>query len=356
MKDFFISDAARFENQAITSYFVLAAISQRDRKGGGTYLAITLADKTGSFEARMWDDFADVIASCSEGCYVKAQGTVSKYQGKFQITLQKLRSAAESEIDSADFQPTTQYDIAEMDAELRGYVAAFTNQHLQRLVLSFLDDPEIGPLFRVAPAAKRLHHAWIGGLLEHVLYLVRVCRATVPFYPEVDPDLLLTGAILHDMGKVRELSWKTNFGYTIEGQLIGHISIGASMIAEKIAQLNAEPGAEPFPLRLRIVLEHMILAHHGKLEFGSPKLPMTPEALLLSTLDDLEAKFQTLRSEFAASRSAGKKVDETTDWVRSMDRALFNSQAFVAEEAAASLRPERTVEPEPEATISLFDL
>jgi len=347
MKDFFIADAARFENQSITSYFCLASIGIRERKGGsGQYLALTLADKSGQFEARMWEDFADAVLHCTDGCYVKVQGQISKYQGKFQITLTKLRPAADSEIDTADFIPTTQFDIAEMNAELRSYVEAFTNPHLRALVFAFLDDPAIGPAFVVAPAAKRLHHAWIGGLLEHVLTLVRVCLATAPFYPEVDPDLLVTGAILHDVGKVRELSWKSSFSYTLEGQLIGHISIAQGMLHEKIAELNAkaleadasdvtQPAAsfpDLFPPRLRLLVEHMILAHHGKLEFGSPKLPMTPEAMLLSALDDLEAKFQTLRNEFAASKSAGKSSEETTEWVRSMDRNLFDSRAYLASE------------------------
>jgi 3'-5' exoribonuclease len=338
MKDFFIADAARFENQSITSYFCLASIAARERKGtGGQYLALTLADKTGQFEARMWEDFADALQHCAEGCYVKVQGQVSKYQGKFQITLTKMRPAADSEIDTADFIPTTQFDIAEMNAELRSYVAAFANPHLRALVLAFLDDPAIGPAFVVAPAAKRLHHAWIGGLLEHVLTLVRVCLATAPFYPEVDPDLLVTGAILHDVGKIRELSWKSSFNYTLEGQLIGHISIAQGMLHEKIAELNAaaaklSPPAPAFPDRLRLLVEHMILAHHGKLEFGSPKLPMTPEAMLLSALDDLEAKFQTLRNEFAAAKSAGRGAEETTEWVRSMDRNLFDSRAYLAAE------------------------
>ena len=342
MKDFFIADAARFDNQSITSFFCITSIGTRDRKGGGgQYLALTLADKTGQFEARMWDDFAEAVQQCTEGSYVKAQGQVSKYQGKFQITLTKMRLAANSEIDTADFVPTTQYDVAEMNAELRGYVDAFSNQHLRALVLVFLDDPVLGPAFLTAPAAKRLHHAWIGGLLEHVLTLVRVCRATVPFYPEVDPDLLVTGAILHDIGKVRELSWRSSFNYTLEGQLIGHISIAQGMLHEKIATLKTQAtiaaeqsGSAPelFPDRLRMLVEHMILAHHGKLEFGSPKLPMTPEAMLLSALDDLEAKFQTLRTEFAASKSAGKSAEDTTDWVRSMDRALFNSREYLAAE------------------------
>ena len=369
MKDFFIADAARFENQPITSFFVIAAISARDRKPSGQYLAITLADKSGQFEARMWEDFADVVLTCSAGCYVKVQGQISKYQGKFQITLTKMRLAAAAEVDKADFVPTTQYDIPAMAAELRTYVDAFSNPHLRRLVLAFLDDPILGPQFLEAPAAKRLHHAWIGGLLEHVLHLVRLCLATAPFYPEVDSDLLITGAILHDIGKLRELSWDSSFDYTLEGQLIGHISIAQRLLQEKITQLDAQASlardaeialakelssrpesalfadaaerpavsvtdpslsAQPFPQNLRLLIEHMILSHHGKLEFGSPKLPMTPEAMLLSALDDLEAKFQALRNEFASATASGRSANETTDWVRSMDRPLFNSKAWLA--------------------------
>ena len=382
MKDFYIADAARFDNQPITSFFCVSAISARDRKGSGQYLALTLSDKTGQFDARMWDDFADALQTCTTGSYVKVQGQVSKYNGKFQVTLTKLRLAADTEIDTADFIPTTQYDIPAMAAELRSYVAAFSNPHLRALVFAFLDDPQVGAAFLEAPAAKRLHHAWIGGLLEHVLSLVRVCLATVPFYPEVDPDLLVTGAILHDIGKVRELSWRSSFDYTLEGQLIGHISIAQGMLHEKIAALNAaaataaqanpsssppelssfaapselssfappselssfaagggsaspatqtqpSPSAQDFPPQLRLLIEHMILAHHGKLEFGSPKLPMTPEAMLLSALDDLEAKFQTLRNAFADATTAGRPASEPTDWVRSMDRSLFNSQAYL---------------------------
>jgi 3'-5' exoribonuclease len=207
MKEFFVEDAVRFENTTVTTYFVLSSMQVRDKKQGGQYLALIVSDRTGSLEARMWDDVADPIAFCSEGCYVKVQGDISKYNGKFQITLKKLRLAADSEIDPRDFQPATKYDVEAMWTELRGYVSAFRNEDLKRLVFAFLDDAQIGPAFKSAPAAKRLHHAWLGGLLEHVVTLVRVCLAAVPFYPEVDADLLVTGAILHDVGKVRELEW-----------------------------------------------------------------------------------------------------------------------------------------------------
>jgi 3'-5' exoribonuclease len=324
MKDFFVADAVRFENATVTSYFALASLQVREKKqGGGQYLALMLADRTGLMEARMWEEFADAVTACSEGCYVKVQGQISKYNGKYQITLVKMRHAAEAEVEPADYMPATQFDVDEMWTELRGYVESFENEHLRRLVFAFLDDEEIGPAFRKAPAAKRLHHAWLGGLLEHVLTLVRVCRAAAPFYPEVDPDLLVTGAILHDVGKLKELSWGTSFNYTLEGQLIGHISIAQGMLREKLSAMT------DFPDRLRVLVEHMILSHHGKYEFGSPKLPMTPEAILLSALDDLEAKMQAMRNEFAASLAAGKGGGELTEWVRSMERPLLNSREYL---------------------------
>jgi len=152
-----------------------------------------------------------------------------------------------------------------------------------------------------------------------------VCRAVVGFYPEVDADLLVTGAILHDVGKVRELSWGTTFGYTLEGQMVGHISIAQGMLREKVR------GLAGFPEKLAVLVEHMILSHHGRLEFGSPKLPMTPEAVLLSALDDLEAKMQAMRNEFGRDAAAGKSGAEMTEWVRSMERPLLNTKAYLGE-------------------------
>ncbi len=325
MKDFYIADAGQHENAIVTSFFLLSQISARDKKGGGgQYLALTLTDKTGSFEARMWEEFAAALSSCSQGCYVKAQGRIDRYQGRFQITLTQMRSAAPHEIDVSDFQAATKYDVDALWRELVRYVDGFVNSDLQRLVRSFLDDPELGPAFRTAPAAKMLHHAWIGGLLEHVVFLLRLCARVAPQYAEeVDPDLLMTAAILHDIGKVRELAWTTSFSYTTEGQLLGHITIAIGLLREKISAMPE------FPDRLRILVEHLILSHHGRFEFGSPKLPMTPEALLFSALDDLEAKMQNVRAEFAKAVENGKRADEVTEYSRSMERALLNSRAYL---------------------------
>jgi 3'-5' exoribonuclease len=326
MKNFYINDAAAHDNQEITSHFVLVSVSTRDRKQGGSYLALTLADRGGQLEGRMWDGIDEQTRLCSAGDYVKVQGAISKYQGKWQITVHKMRAAAANEIAPEDFVPTTTKDIPTMWAELRGYVNNFVDADLKRLVNAFFDDPRIAQDFQHAPAARGLHHAWIGGLLEHVLDLVKACAALTPFYPEVNRDLLLTGAMLHDIGKTRELSWGTSFAYTTEGQLVGHISIAMGMLREKIEAVSA---IKPFPDKLRVLVEHMILSHHGKLEFGSPKLPMTPEAIVLSAMDDLEAKLQNMRGEFGRDAAQGRSGREVTDWVRSMDRPLLNSAKYL---------------------------
>jgi 3'-5' exoribonuclease len=326
MKDFFIVDAPKFENKTIDSYFVLSSIQTRERKQGGAYLAAVLTDKTGSFDARMWEDFADSLAGCTAGSYVKVRGLISNYQGKFQITLQKMRNAAESEVEPGDFLAVTTKDVDAMWAELRGHVAGFTNKDLKRLVLAFLDDEEIASAYKKAPAAKLLHHAWIGGLLEHVVGLLAVIKAVGPCYPDANLDLIMTGAILHDIGKTRELAWKTSFRYTLEGQLIGHISIAMGMLREKIQTLP------DFPDKIRILVEHMILSHHGQYDFGSPKLPMLPEAMIFHMIDDLEAKMQAVRTEFERQVSSGAGHDEMTERMWALDnRQVLNTKRYLEE-------------------------
>ncbi len=324
MKEIYVADVGKFENQAVVSFFAVASKQVRSRKDGtGQYMALTLGDRTGQIESRMWENFAETAAGFEQGDVVKVRAEVCRYNGRLQLNLEKLRLAAADEVELADYVPHTQKDVEELWSTLVRTVDSFSDPSLQALLRSFLDDPVFAAAFREAPAAKSLHHAWLGGLLEHVVSLVGICELAARHYPEINRDLLLTGAILHDIGKLEELRWGTSFDYTLQGQLVGHITLGIAMIEKKLAALP------DFPPALRILVEHMVLSHHGKLEFGSPKLPMIPEAILLHYLDDLDAKMHMMRSEFARHEAEGGEAGEMTDWVRAMDRPLLNTATFL---------------------------
>jgi 3'-5' exoribonuclease len=323
MKEIYVEDVAKFENQAVVSFFAVTSKQLRSRKDGGQYMALTLGDRTGQIESRMWENFADAATAFEQGDVVKVRAEVCRYNGRLQLNLEKLRVAGTDEFDLADYVPRTRKDVEEMWSSLVRSVDSFSDLSLQSLVRSFLQDPVFAAAFREAPAARSLHHAWLGGLLEHVVSLVGLCDLTAHHYPEINRDLLLTGAILHDIGKLEELRWGTSFGYTLQGQLVGHITLGIAMIEKKLAALA------DFPPGLRLLVEHMVLSHHGKLEFGSPKLPMIPEAVLLNFLDDLDAKMHMMRSEFERHEAQGGEAGEMTDWVRAMDRPLLNTATFL---------------------------
>ena len=324
MKDIYIADLGKFENQAIVSYFVVTSLQVRSRKdGSGQYLALTLADRTGQAESRMWENFAESVAGFAQGDIVKVRGEVCRYNGKLQLNLDKVRAATPDEFELADFVPHTSKDVQELWSALVRCVDSFSDLSLQALVRSFLEDPVFAAAFREAPAAKALHHAWLGGLLEHVVSLIGICELAAQHYPEIHRDLLLTGAILHDIGKLEELRWGTSFDYTLPGQLVGHITIGFGMIEKKLAAMPE------FPPALRLLVQHMVLSHHGKLEFGSPKVPMIPEAVLLNFLDDLDAKMHLMRAEFERQQAQGAAPDALTDWVRAMERPLLNTAVFL---------------------------
>jgi 3'-5' exoribonuclease len=326
MKDLFIADLAKFEDQSVTAFFAASLKSLRDKKDGGKYLALVLTDRTGSMEARMWDDAAEASPDFEQGDIVKVKAQVCRYQERLQMKVERIRAAIDGEYDPADYLPATSKNIDTLWAELNAYIDSFRDLHLQALLRAFLDDPEIAAALRQAPAAKAMHHAWLGGLLEHVLSLMGVCDLAAKHYPEVHRDLLLTGAALHDIGKLHELTWKKSFEYTIEGQLLGHITIGLGMIEKKLETLP------DFPPRLRVLVEHIVLSHHGRYEFGSPKLPMLPEAILLHYLDDMDAKMQTARSEFLRAAAAGRDGAQMTEWVRALERPLLDTAGYLAGE------------------------
>jgi 3'-5' exoribonuclease len=227
---------------------------------------------------------------------------------------------AEAEIDFTDYLPKTTKDIGELWRTLTEFVASFQNPHLTALVELFMADADIAERYRNAPAAKTLHHAYIGGLLDHVVSLFRSCDLMCRNYPQVNRDLLLTGAFLHDIGKIQELTYNRAFSYTTRGQLLGHMVIELEMLQAKLEQL---PG---FPAELKTLLEHMIISHHGQYEFGSPKLPMFPEALLLHYLDDLDSKMEAMRAHF--EREA-ELEGPWTSYNASLGRPLLDSHKFL---------------------------
>jgi 3'-5' exoribonuclease len=328
MKDIYIADLVNFdEGKLFDGFFLVLLKQQRTTKTNKPYLNLILGDKTGQLEGRVWEPSDPRIAKEFErGDIVKARGSASRFDDRLQMKIDQLRMAQPGEVDKTDLLPSTTYDVAALWRQLLSFVESFTNPDLKLLVTTLLDDPAMAAAYREAPAAKQLHHAWLGGLLEHVVSLCTLADRVATHYPLLDRDLLLTGVILHDLGKLRELSWEIGFEYTVEGMLLGHIQIGTALVEKAIDSL---PG---FPPRLKTLVLHMILSHHGKLEFGSPKLPMIPEALALSFLDDLDAKMQAMATEFDKCIREGKGPDEMTGKVWSLDqRQLLNTKRWLGE-------------------------
>ncbi len=329
MKEFFISQCSQQENKIITSSFVVASKQVKAKKNGEPYLALILADRSGQIEAKMWDNVDEFILAFEQDDFLKVKGLVNKYKNRFQLTIHKLRRMDEADIDFTDYLPKTTKDIGELWRTLTEVVATFQNPHLKSLVELFMADSEIAERYRNAPAAKTLHHAYIGGLLDHVVSLFRSCDLMSRNYPQVNRDLLLTGAFLHDVGKIQELTYNRAFSYSTRGQLLGHMIIELEMLQAKLAKL---PG---FPEELKILLEHMIISHHGQYDFGSPKLPMFPEALMLHYLDDLDSKMEAMRAHF--EREA-ELEGPWTSYNASLGRPLLDSRKFMQGEKAAAAK------------------
>ncbi|HJW98630.1 MAG TPA: OB-fold nucleic acid binding domain-containing protein [Terriglobales bacterium] len=333
MKDFYICDCVRHENKIITSTFVVVAKQIKPKKTGEPYLALTLGDRSGQLEAKMWDNVDEVLEAFEQDDFLKVKGLINKYKQRFQLTIHKLRKLGDPEIDFSDYLPKTTKNIDELWQTLTGFIDGFQNSHLKSVVRAFMGDPEIAAAYRNAPAAKTLHHAYIGGLLDHVVSLFRSCDLMCRNYPQVNRDLLMTGAFLHDIGKIHELTYNRSFSYTTKGQLLGHMIIELEMLQAKLALL---PG---FPEELKTLLEHLIISHHGEYAFGSPKLPMFPEALMLHYLDDLDSKMEAMRAQFEREATL---EGAWTSYNASLGRPLLNSEKFLA--------PKKAPTPEPSAT------
>lgn len=257
-------------------------------KTGKEYENVILQDKTGQLDAKIWDPAAAGICDFEALDYVEVTGIVTSFNGMLQLKIERARKVREGEYDPADYLPTTKKDIEAMYKELVAFIQSVKNTYFNKLLnLFYVDDAELAARFKTASAAKSLHHGFIGGLLEHSLSVAKLCDYMAGAYPVLNRDLLLTAALLHDIGKLKEISAFPINDYTDEGNLLGHIVMGSEMIHERVRLI------EGFPAKLENELKHCILSHHGKLEFGSPKKPALIEALALSYADDLDAKMET---------------------------------------------------------------
>jgi 3'-5' exoribonuclease len=328
-------------NQVVTTTLLVHIKDVRQKKSGEPYLSLLLGDRTGQLDAKMWDNVADVIDTFERDDFVKVKGLLQVFQNRRQLTIHKLARVLDTDMDFADYFPASQRDPAEMLAELRGLIAGIRNPHLRALLDAFLDDEPLARMYRIAPAAKHVHHAYLGGLIEHVLSVCHLCRVVAANYSYVDLDLLMTGAVLHDIGKVAELTYDRSFGYSTEGQLLGHIVIGLRLLHEKLQRFP------DFPSKLRVLVEHMIVSHHGELEFGSPKVPLFPEALLLHHLDNLDSKMECMRSQVAQDRHV---EGCWTAYSASLERSLLKKARYLEEELAGSVPAITPAEP-PEAPV-----
>ncbi|HSW49955.1 MAG TPA: HD domain-containing protein [Bryobacteraceae bacterium] len=329
MKSPYINDLK--PNQPATGTFLVHAKDVRQKKSGDLYLSLLLGDRTGEVDAKMWDGIAEVVETFDRDDFVRVRGLLNIYQNRPQFTIHKLQRVGEEEVDLSDFFPVSAQDLEAMRAELATVIAGIGNPHLRSLLEEVFGDEQVARLYNRAPAAKSVHHAYIGGLLEHVLSLTKLCRLAAGHYQDIDLDLLLAGALLHDVGKIHELTYERSFGYTTEGQLLGHITIGIRMIEEKLRALP------DFPPRLRDLVEHMVLSHHGQLEFGSPKVPLFAEAVLLHHLDDMDSKMECVRSLLAQDRQVG---GDWTGYSQQLDRAILKKERYLNGEPPAIPPPE----------------
>ena len=258
-------------------------------KAGKPYDNVILQDKTGTLDAKIWDPGSVGIDEFDAMDYVAVTGDITSFQGNLQLSIKRVRKVGEGEYDPKDYLPATDKNVDEMYAELMSFVNSVKNPYLSRLLHSFFDDADFAKAFKFHSAAKSVHHGFVGGLLDHTVSVTRNCDYFAQNYPFLNRDMLLTAAMFHDIGKLKELSTFPENDYTDAGQLLGHIIIGTEWIGEKIREIDG------FPEVLANELKHCILAHHGELEYGSPKKPALVEALALSFADNLDAKMETVR-------------------------------------------------------------
>ncbi len=307
------------EGDRVVSHFLVQSKQLLTTKSGKPYISLILQDKTGSVSAKLWDNAIEFYDKFKNNDIVKVDASVELYNKELQLVIRRLRPSEPGETELSDFLRQSTHNVDEMLLELRTYVEAIENPHLKALLDAFFNDSDFLAKFNASPAARSIHHVWVGGLLEHTLSTARICEYLTNHYEGVNADLLITMAILHDIGKVRELEVLPSINYTEEGNLIGHIVIGIKMISERIAQI---PG---FPPKLQMLVEHMMLSHHGHSDWGSPRPPMFLEAEILHRADDLDVKVDIIRRAISEDR------DPESSWTayqKALERILYKKPTY----------------------------
>ena len=319
----FINELAA--GQTLDQIFVVRDKDLRITKTGGNYILCTLADKTGTLPGRMWQATESIYASIPQGGYLHVKGRTEDYKGSLQFIIEACRPMSEDKVNVGDFLAVSEDDPEEMWSELLEILRGIKNKSLRLLIKKFVEDREFVEAFKKAPAAMTMHNPYMGGLLEHTLNIARSAVALLGLYPKLNADLVLAGVFFHDMGKMAELTSGIAINYTDRGNLIGHITMGVIWLDRKAALVTEETG-ELFPQKTLDLLQHMILSHHGAHEYGSPKLPMIPEAYFLHYLDNLDAK---MYMTFHDIESTPDDEESFSPYNRSLETRIYRKSGML---------------------------
>ncbi len=318
MAHLFINDLK--PGQQLNETYMITQPILRNTTRGDLYIAMYLSDRTGKANGRMWQVSESIYNQLPSEGFVQVRGKSELYQNAMQIVINDIRVIESDQVALEDFMPKTEKDVARMFSQIKDMLAAVKDPALKALIAEFLADSELMKQFTAAPAAMQMHHAYLGGLLEHTHSMLAVATKILPLYPKIQADLVLTAVFLHDIAKTKELSYDVAFSYTDAGQLLGHLVLGTQMIKEK-AKMIEEQGT-PLDKAVLNSLLHIILSHHGQYDFGSPKLPATAEAFMVNYIDNLDAKMNQITNLI-------ENDPGNTDWTayqRSLETRLYRKK------------------------------
>lgn len=332
----------------VDGVFLLKEISRAETRAGKPFLTLRIMDKTGEITGRIWEDADRWEQECNPGQALAVSGRAQSYKGNLQLIISEVHQPSETEADLSQFIPATSSDVEKMAAELEDFARSVSDYFIRKLLLKFFHDRDFLEKFKKTPAAKSMHHAYLGGLLEHTLHVTRLADRVAELYPSVNRSLLIAGAILHDVGKIEELSVSSSlFDYTDQGRLMGHMVLGVEMVQEKIGRIK------DFPAETTMKIKHLILSHHGRYEFGAPTLPMLHEAFILNFLDDLDAKINYVER---LSAQVPEDQYQWSEYQRNLERFLFLSghTAQAVEEESISEKKEKNSAEQESRQLLLF--